>query len=289
MSDEELTDVPEAEQNSPDVHDAPDLDDDVETLDADGEGEEDSVADDEKFDLAPLGDDPGGRRMRTGTEAVAASRRWTTNQYGMCLYTVQTWLAAPWSGPWAEDAWNRWGGQHRGDKNPPAGVPVYWHNPRSKYGHIALSVGGGRIRCTDYPSSRRVGELTIDQMSAVWNIQYLGWAERFSGGAIQGLHVATAHSPSPWSHGDVYASKLHYGQRNSDSVRRLQYRLNRMHGVGADTRITGYFGPQTARKVKKALEKMGHHHHAARPLNHQSVGIGEAHHLFGSHYSVHHG
>ena len=68
--------------------------------------------------------------MRTAAEAIAEARRWSSNQYGMCLYTVQTWLAAPWTGPWAEDAWNRWGGQHRGDKNPPPGVPVYWHNPR---------------------------------------------------------------------------------------------------------------------------------------------------------------
>ena len=89
--------------------------------------------------------------MRTSSQAVAASRAWSRNQQGMCLFTVQTWFAAPWSGPWAEDAWNRWGGQHRGDKHPPAGVPVYWHNPRSKYGHIALSVGGGRVRSTDYP------------------------------------------------------------------------------------------------------------------------------------------
>ena len=70
---------------------------------------------------------------------------------GMCLYTVQTWLAAPWTGPWAEDAWNRWGGQHRGDKNPPPGVPVYWHNPRRKCGHIALSLGDGRVSSTDCP------------------------------------------------------------------------------------------------------------------------------------------
>lgn len=132
--------------------------------------------------------------MRTSNQAVAAARAWTRNRPGMCLFTVQTWLAAPWSGPWAEDAWNRWGGHHVGDTHPPAGVPVYWHNPRSKYGHIALSVGGGRVRSTDWPSSGRVGELSIDEMTRAWNLVYLGWADRFSGGDIAGIdHAGQPH------------------------------------------------------------------------------------------------
>ena len=96
--------------------------------------------------------------MNGAAQAVAQARRWRRNKQGMCLYTVQTWLDAPWSGPWAEDAWNRWGGHHAGDTHPPPGVPVYWHNPRSKYGHIALSVGGGRVRSTDWPGATYVGE-----------------------------------------------------------------------------------------------------------------------------------
>ena len=224
--------------------------------------------------------------MRTAAEAIAEARRWSSNQYGMCLYTVQTWLAAPWTGPWAEDAWNRWGGQHRGDKNPPPGVPVYWHNPRSKYGHIALSLGGGRVRSTDYPSARRVGELTIDQMSAAWNISYLGWADKFGGQSIPGIH-APSSGRSRWAGGDVYRDKLHYGQRNTDSVRRLQYRLNHVKGIGANVPVTGYFGPATARKVKKYLEKIGHHKRANRPLNKQNLGRGEMNRLFGPHYKTH--
>ena len=32
-------------------------------------------------------------------------------------------------------------------------------------------------------------------------------------------------------------------------MRRLQYRLNHVKGIGANVPVTGYFGPQTARKV----------------------------------------
>ena len=135
--------------------------------------------------------------MRTGPQAVAAARTWRTNSRGMCLYTVQTWLGAPWSGPWAEDAWHRWGGHHHG-QHPPPGVPVYWHNPRSKFGHIALSVGGGRVRSTDWPRARRVSEATIDAITAGWNLRYLGWSDRFSGGTIQG--IGTTPPPPPLHH-----------------------------------------------------------------------------------------
>lgn len=135
--------------------------------------------------------------MRTGPDAVAASRRDRRNRDDYCLYHVQTWLDAPWSGPYAEDAWRRWGGQHKGDRRPPAGAPVYWHSPRHKYGHIALSVGGGRVRSTDWPRDTYVGEVSIDEMTRRWNLVYLGWSDRFSGGAIQGLGQAPPARPRP--------------------------------------------------------------------------------------------
>jgi len=148
--------------------------------------------------------------VRTAAQAVAEARRWTTNRDDMCLFTVQQWFAAPWSGPYAEEAWRRWGGQHPGDTNPPAGVPVYWHNPRSRYGHIALSVGGGVVRSTDWPRDTRVGEVTIAELTRRWGVQYLGWSDRFSGGPIQGIggRAAPAGVPSsaashPTIHGEV--------------------------------------------------------------------------------------
>ena len=221
--------------------------------------------------------------MRSASEAVAESRRWTTNRVGMCLYTVQTWLGAPWSGPWAEDAWHRWGGHHAGDKNPPPGVPVYWHNPRSKYGHIALSIGGGKVRSTDWPSAGRVGIVDIDTMTRAWGLRYLGWADRFSGGAIAGVRRGEG---SPWAGGDVYIEKLRYGTRNSDSVRRLQHRLRRVRGIHHPA-INGYYGPRTARAVADYQRKLGHKRRAARPQKESTMGVGESKRLFGRKYTIH--
>ena len=132
--------------------------------------------------------------MRTASQAVAAANQWHTNRPGMCLLVNQTWFAAPWSGPWAYWAWDHWGGKHPGDRNPPPGVPVYFRNPRSKYGHIALSLGGGRIRSTDWPHAGVVGNTTIGEQERAWAISYVGWADRFSGGPIAGIqHPGTAH------------------------------------------------------------------------------------------------
>lgn len=118
---------------------------------------------------------PEDKRLRRPKASVAAARRWRTCRVGMCLYTVQEWLGGPHGIAWAEAAWNASKQKHRGDRHPPAGVPVFWHNPHSKYGHIALSVGGGRVRSTDWPSRNRVSEARIDDISRRWGLRYLGW------------------------------------------------------------------------------------------------------------------
>jgi hypothetical protein len=115
------------------------------------------------------------RRLRRPKDSVRAARRWTKCRVGMCLSTVQEWLGGVHGIPWAEAAWRASKQKHRGDRNAPAGVPVFWHNPRSKYGHIALAIGNKRCRTTDWPSRGRVGECGIDELSRRWGLQYLGW------------------------------------------------------------------------------------------------------------------
>ena len=217
--------------------------------------------------------------MRSASQAVASANRWHSNKTGMCLYTVQCYFSAPWSGPYAEWSWHHWGGQHHGDKNPPAGVPVYWHNSRSKYGHIAISLGNGRIRSTDWPGHGRIGNLTIDQMTRAWNLQYLGWSSRFSGGAIQGIGHAASHHAASHGGAATYLKKLHYGQRDSDSVRNLQKALNAHHlkAPGNITLpVTGYYGPKTDMVVRACQAQHGYGHDGAR---HSNVGPRQAGHL----------
>jgi Peptidase family M23 len=56
---------------------------------------------------------------------------------------------------------------------------------------------------------------------------------------------------SPWASGDVYVSKLHKGQDDSDSVRRLQYRLLHHPDVPAvGVSVTGFYGDGTEAAVQ---------------------------------------
>jgi len=90
--------------------------------------------------------------------------------------------------PYALHAWRGAEHKHPGDKNPPAGVPVYWdHGTQNVWGHVALSVGGGRVRSTGIGRPTDVGELTIDELSRSWGRTYLGWAEDMYGTRIPGV------------------------------------------------------------------------------------------------------
>jgi hypothetical protein len=75
-------------------------------------------------------------------------------------------------------AWKLSAGKHRGDRNPPAGVPVWW-GPRagSAAGDVVISLGGGRVVATDWPSLGRVGVTTIAARERQIGRPYLGWSE----------------------------------------------------------------------------------------------------------------
>ncbi len=143
--------------------------------------------------------------MRTAAQAVDAARRYTTYKSQYCLNAVQTWLDAPWAGPSAIWAWTNAKGKHGPGTTPPAGAPVFFTG--SKYGHICLSVGGGKVRSTDWPRAGRagqtapVGETTIANLARSWGRTYAGWADHLGGQRIPGLGgqpASTVHaSPIP--------------------------------------------------------------------------------------------
>ena len=72
-----------------------------------------------------------------------------------------------------------------GGSDAPAGAPVYWAG--GKHGHIALSVGNGHVRSTDWPAKGKVGEVGIDEITTAWGITYRGWSADFAGTMIPGL------------------------------------------------------------------------------------------------------
>lgn len=98
--------------------------------------------------------------------------------------------------------------------------------------------------------------------------------------------VYTRPRPHPLSSGEVRLAELVFGTKDSDSVRRLQYRLNQISLVGgAELRITGdYTRPTRDELIKWQLQKFG----AAEGtlLANGNVHPDQAARLFGSRYTL---
>lgn len=91
-------------------------------------------------------------------------------------------------------AWVHWNNtpaklRHSGG-TPPAGALVYWKGS-GPYGHIALSLGGGKVRSTDWNGSKYtpgvVGTGTVNEISTkmMRNARYLGWTPPYYNGKVQ--------------------------------------------------------------------------------------------------------
>jgi hypothetical protein len=95
----------------------------------------------------------------------------------MCLKHIRLICGVAARYPDAKTAWARARSRHT-DRNPPAGFPVFFLG--GTHGHIALSLGGGKIRTTDWPRAR-VGTTTIAELERRWRYRYVGWSEDLNG------------------------------------------------------------------------------------------------------------
>ena len=163
-----------------------------------GDQEEEVVTPDLPFD-----DDwdwkPGDRDLtvRGPGQSVPKARAFTKyDPPGMCCQFVWNCIAAPrrFGLADANAAWAR-AKSRRTDQSPPAGAPVYWAG--GKHGHIAISVGGGVVRSTDWPEKGRVGDVKIATMTSSWGITYRGWSADWAGVPIPGLQPSP--SPASWA------------------------------------------------------------------------------------------
>lgn len=117
-----------------------------------------------------------------GVAALATMRTLRGLTPGQCLRAV--WLAYSAHGAHSEqtyatsaDAERATGGWHRGDWNPPAGVPVWFgDSPTSKDGDVGISSGGGN---GVFVWGTGVHEVTLQQRAAEINRPYHGWTDRF--------------------------------------------------------------------------------------------------------------
>lgn len=153
------------------------------------------------------------------------------------------------------------------DGYPPRGAWVGY-----KYGadgHACISLGDGRIATTDPSNGAMVGIENLDYPNrwgasgwSLWTDQYAG--VRFPVDVVD--------------HGPVYLSKLSYGQKDSDSVRRLQLHLN-AHPLqnGSTLPISGNYLDETDNEVILCQKQHGY---GADDPGASSVGTGQAEHLF---------
>jgi hypothetical protein len=135
-------------------------------------------------------------------DALAGAARmqgWSSYASGMCLEAV--WNAygshpstGPHAGqfPYALKGWQYSTKQHPGDRNVPAGAPVYFTAGGNGFGHIAISLGGNRVVSTDIPSAGRVGITTLEDIEHRWGRTYLGWTGDFLGYDLVNLGGGTA-------------------------------------------------------------------------------------------------
>lgn len=128
--------------------------------------------------------------MVDGLAALRTFRGFRNLTPGMCLSYV--WQAYKANGAQAEgtygtalDGWHGSPGKHEGDRNPPAGYPV-WFGARagSSAGDVVISAGNGMVVCTDYPGWGTIGECTIEERQRQIGRPYLGWTETILGAEI---------------------------------------------------------------------------------------------------------
>src|SRR5262245_14616377 len=99
-----------------------------------------------------------------------------TNSPGFCLQWCREKAGISARYPDAATAWRNTNDRHPGDRHPPRGSLVYWTGGSHGFGHIAVSLGDGRIRSTDAGGAGRVATVRLGWVEAHWGLTYAGWA-----------------------------------------------------------------------------------------------------------------
>lgn len=126
--------------------------------------------------------------MRTPTQITTAARALIgkTGWSGWCEKLVRTAFGFPARYPHACAAFeaSKKAGPIHTDTTPPAGVPVFWDittGPNAAYDHVAVSIGGGKVISTSVGKNRTPAVIGINELTRLWGMKYLGWAEFYHG------------------------------------------------------------------------------------------------------------
>jgi hypothetical protein len=109
-------------------------------------------------------------------DAAAVSDLGKAIDHNRCLVFVRGLYGLPADGhaPTAAAGWAEAKFKHPRDANPPAGVPVWWTGGD---GHVAISLGSGRIISSDIGPGGTVAEVALSEIHVKWGLAYAGWSE----------------------------------------------------------------------------------------------------------------
>lgn len=200
----------------------------------------------------------------TAAQAVRRANSYAYYKVGMCLNFCWVCVDYPNSAGLydANAAWNR-ATMKRYTGNPPAGAMVYW--AVGSHGHIAVSLGGGMVRSTDWPSKGRVGNVSISRLSSAWGARYRGWSADYAGKGIPGLVNVTYPGTMAVDLASVIkASNLRPGARNNDVARFERALWNALGGPYRASILAnkaqvgdGFYGTITQKMCSDAYAKYG--------------------------------
>lgn len=210
----------------------------------------------------------------TASQAAYRARQYTRFQTAMCLLFVKTVITPTVASPYRDrlpDANAAWYyAQHKEtSNNPPPGAPVYWRS--GQHGHIAVSLGGGNVRSTDWDTSAgtyhgHVGTVSIARITAAWGMTYRGWSRDYAALTIPGIQEA-ASAPGTKSvdlTSPIYLKQLRAGLTNA-AIARFERAL--WNFMGPDWRLRnaglspyygdGKWGTVTTNTMLAAYRKLG--------------------------------
>jgi hypothetical protein len=161
-----------------------------------------------------------------------------------CLMEVRQYYGIPAVAPTAYDAWiNTPSARRHVSSPPPRGYPVFWSRPGTspRPGHVAISLGDGMVRSTDWPTAGKVGNARISDISAAWGLTYLGWTTSLNGYSVWARTVSAAK----------VTARAKTGGWDVPNVRPVEAALYHAKYL-ALARVNGYWAkPQTTDAYKK--------------------------------------
>lgn len=126
--------------------------------------------------------------MVRDAEATAANAEGSkSNEPGYCLQWSRQRADIGALYPDAATAWRYAIHRHSGDRDPPRGAMCYWLGGSHGYGHIAVALGGGKVRSTDAGGAGEVATVSVGWPESHWGLPYAGWADNVNDVIIPGV------------------------------------------------------------------------------------------------------